>query len=335
MTISPSAPTGPPRARRIGGPAASTALGIAGGLTSLVRRTPVALAGNVVVAGKEIVWLAVHAALYPAGVVAEQYEMDDPRHRLDTLSPLTRGLILEDIAASGTPIVLLHGIVDNRSAFAVLRRTLRRRGYGRITTVNYSPVTSDVRKAARYLARHVERVCAQSGYDQVFIVGHSLGGIIARYYVQRLGGDHRVNTVVTLGSPHAGTQCARMFPLKVTRQLRPGSDLMTELSEATDCATRFVAIYSDRDEVVVPNRSASLEHPDLMVTRIRVHGVGHLSLLVDRDVVHTVADALTARMAVAEAAIMGPGASSVTETPPEPRLLTGETVGYGSATPPR
>jgi triacylglycerol lipase len=260
--------------------------------TGMVAATPLAMLGAV----REVSWLAAHVALYPAGVLAEHQEMHDPRHRIDPLSPVTRGLILEDIAASGTPIVLVHGIVDNRSAFAVLRRTLRRRGYGRITTLNYSPLTSDVRRAAEHLSRHVERVCDQTGYEEVFIVGHSLGGIIARYYVQRLGGDHRVNTLITLGSPHAGTHTARLLPLPVARQLRPGSELMTELAEPARCRTRFVAIYSDCDEVVVPSRSASLKHPDLSVTRIRIRGVGHLSLLVHRDVIHTVADALTARI---------------------------------------
>ena len=54
-----------------------------------------------------------------------------------------------------------------------------------------------------------------------------------------------------------------------------------------------MAIYSDRDEVVVPHRSARLEHPDLSVTRLQVHGVGHLSLLVNSAVAHAIATALT------------------------------------------
>ncbi|MGX7680965.1 esterase/lipase family protein [Jatrophihabitans sp. DSM 45814] len=269
-------------------------LGAAGKAVNAVVGTAV---GASVGTAKELSWLAAHVALYPAGVLAENRDLHDPRHRIDVLSPVTRGLILDDIAASGTPIVLVHGIVDNRSAFAVLRRTLRRRGYGRITTVNYSPVTSDIRTAAAALARHVERLCIQTGYEQVFVVGHSLGGIIARYYVQCLGGDQRVNTLITLGSPHAGTKTAWLAPFKVARQLRPGSDLMRELAAPADCRTNFIAIFSDRDEVVVPGRSARLEHPDLSVTRVGIRGVGHLSLLVDRDVVHTVADALTERMA--------------------------------------
>ena len=250
--------------------------------------------------GEELAWLAAHAVTYPIGLLAERADLIDPRYRTDSLSPLMRGLITEDINAAGRPILLVHGIGDNRSAFSVLRRTLRRRGYGRVSTINYSPLTSDIRRAATDFGRQVERICAQTGYDQVFVVGHSLGGIIARYYVQCQGGDRRVHTLVTLGSPHAGTHLARLAPLsRVARQLLPGSGLMRELAApAAHCATRFVAIYSDRDEVVLPQRSARLDHPDLSVTRLPVPGVGHLALLVNRAVLHAVAGALAVRDAV-------------------------------------
>jgi triacylglycerol lipase len=277
----------------------SVGLSVSGAAVRL-RAAPSTLVSAAVAAGQELLWLTAHAATYPIGLLSEHVEMDDPRYRIDTLSPVIRGLITGDINAAGRPILLVHGIGDNRSAFSILRRTLRRRGYGRITTVNYSPLTSDVRKAAADLARHVERVCQQTGYEQVFVIGHSLGGIIARYYVQCAGGDDRVHTLVTLGSPHAGTHLARLAPLPVCQQLRPHSELMRELARPADCSTRFVAIYSDRDEVVLPNRSARLEHPDLAVTRIRVHGVGHLALLVDNTVVHAVAAALSDRPAATE-----------------------------------
>jgi triacylglycerol lipase len=262
------------------------------GAPNALRSAPAALLGAAAAAGQELAWLAAHAVTYPVGLLSEQAVADDPRYRIDTLPPVIRGLITGDINAAGRPVLLVHGIGDNRSAFSILRRTLRRRGYGRISTVNYSPLTTDIRKAAANLAKQVERICQQTGYEQVFLVGHSLGGIIARYYVQRAGGDRRVHTLVTLGSPHAGTQLARLAPLGVCQQLRPNSDLMRELAQPADCRTRFVAIYSDRDEVVLPNRSARLEHPDLAVSRIRVHGVGHLSLLVNSAVAHAVAGAL-------------------------------------------
>ena len=99
----------------------------------------------------------------------------------------------------GTPILLVHGLVDNRSVFTLLRRRLRRRGFGRVVSMNYSPLTADVRVAATLLAEQVEQLCDETGYERIHVVGHSLGGIVARYYVQCLGGDARVHTLVTLG----------------------------------------------------------------------------------------------------------------------------------------
>jgi triacylglycerol lipase len=124
-------------------------------------------------------------------------------------------------------------------------------------------------------------------------VGHSLGGLVARYYVQRLGGDARVHTLVTLGTPHHGTMMAYLLPTPVLHQLRPDSDLVTELAAASPgCRTRFVAVWSELDAWIVPKRSARLDHPDLLLTNHQVHHVGHLSLPVDPTAVRTVVSSL-------------------------------------------
>ncbi|WP_228122424.1 esterase/lipase family protein [Saccharothrix syringae] len=200
--------------------------------------------------------------------------------------------------AAGTPIVLVHGIGDNRSAFAVLSGALRRRGFGVVHAVNYSVLTAltgDVRRSAALLGEHVERVCEQTGADRVHVVGHSLGGLIARYYVQRLHGDARVRTLVTLGTPHGGTLTAYLFPTPLTRQLRPGSDLLSELAEPSPrpCRTRFAVVWSEMDQVVVPQRNARLEHPSLVVEEYRIRDSGHLSLSVDGRALHAVVSAIT------------------------------------------
>jgi pimeloyl-ACP methyl ester carboxylesterase len=187
-----------------------------------------------------------------------------------------------DVVAAGTPILLVHGLVDNRSVFTLLRRTLRRRGFGQVIPVNYSPFTQDVRTAAARLARLVEKTCEETGYERVHVVGHSLGGVVARYYVQRMGGDARVHTLCTLGSPHAGTLAAHLLPSRLVRQLRPGSELMQELAAPSPgCRTRFVAFWSDLDQLIVPKRSARIEHADLSVRNVLLRGVGHMSLPID------------------------------------------------------
>lgn len=240
-------------------------------------------------AAREAAWVGAHVTMYPLGLVGGRRGSRDPGYAVGALPPVRRGLVVGDVEAAGTPILLLHGMVDNGSIFTVLRRGLTRRGFGQVVTVNYSPLTMDVRAAARRLAETVEDLVATTGYRRVHVVGHSLGGLVARYYVQRLGGDARVHTLVTLGTPHSGTVPAYLLPLRLGRQLRPGSDLMRELAgPAPGCRTRFLAYWSDLDQMIIPKSAAQLHHPDLTARNVRVRGVGHLSFAIDRRVVHEI-----------------------------------------------
>jgi triacylglycerol lipase len=286
--------------------AVSTRIGtVRRGAAALLR--PSGLRGTAV----EVGWVAAHAAMYPLGVVAERARHRDiGRRDLGGLSPLQRGLVVGDVEASGTPILLVHGMVDNRSIFTLLRRGLRRRGFRRVLTLNYSPLTRDVRLAATGLATRVEQLCEETGFERIHVIGHSMGGLIARYYVQRLGGDARVHTLVTLGTPHAGTVPARLVPHRLARQLRPGSDLVTELEQpAPDCRTRFLAVWSDLDQMIVPKRNARVDHPDLDARNILIRGVGHMSLPIHRRAVHEIG--LTLAQLDATGETVTPGVTSL------------------------
>ena len=126
--------------------------------------------------------------MYPLGTRTEELR-PDPRIRPGEQPPGVRALFAADPLAARIPVVLVHGLVDNRSVFAVMRRGLRKRGFAQICTWNYSPLLSDVARGATDLGAHIEQICEQTGHDRVHVVGHSLGGLIARYYVQRQGGD--------------------------------------------------------------------------------------------------------------------------------------------------
>ncbi len=256
------------------------------------RRSLVSVSGVRGVA-VEAAWLSVHVAMWPFGMLEEQTQDVLHRTTLHSLSPVQRGLLEGDVEAAGTPIILLHGIVDNHTVFSVLRRGLRRRGFGRVVTVNYSSLTGDIRALAHRLAAVVEQVTEETGYERVHIVGHSMGGLIARYYVQRLEGDARVHTLVTLGTPHQGTNLAYALPHPLVRQLRPGSDVVRELEQpAPGCRTRMVAVWSDLDQLLSPKQSAKIEHPDLQARNVFFRGIGHMSLPVDGRVVHEICTTL-------------------------------------------
>ena len=266
----------------------------------------------------ELAWIATHGALYPLGMLRERGEAQAERLSLEGLPPVQRGLLIGDVEAAGTPILLVHGMVDNRSIFTLLRRALRKRGFGRVRTMNYSVLTHDVRSAARKLGQQVEQLCEETGYERIHVIGHSLGGVIARYYTQCLGGDARVHTLATLGSPHSGTVAARLLPVRLTRQLRPNSDLIAELAApVTECRTRFLAFYSDLDQLIVPQRGARIDHPQLTARNILLRGVAHMSLPIDprviRELVRTLAhldpDGSTVTAGVTSIAASAPAAA--------------------------
>ncbi len=49
-----------------------------------------------------------------------------------------------------------------------------------------------------------------------------------------------------------------------------------------------MAYWSDLDQLIVPHDGARLDHPDLSARNVRVHGVGHMSLPLDGQVVHEI-----------------------------------------------
>ena len=250
--------------------------------------SPAMIAGGLT----ELAWVGAHVLMYPLGARTEVLR-PDPRNRPGEQPPTARALFAADPLAARIPVLLVHGLVDNRSIFSVMQRSLRRRGFAHVCTWNYSPLLTDIARGAADLGARIEHICEQTGHDRVHVVGHSLGGLIARYQVQRQGGDRRVGSLVTLGTPHQGSVWAHVLPTPLVRQLRPGSPVLQELAEpAPSFATRITAVYSDFDQMVVPTNSGRCDHPDLNARNVLVRGVGHMSLPRHRRVVDEVAATL-------------------------------------------
>lgn len=299
----------------------STGVLAATGKVARALLTPTGLAG----AALEATWMGLHLGLYPLGLLGSRASDRRDGYALGHLPPSQRGLAVQDVEAAQTPILMVHGMVDNRSIFTVLRRGLVRRGFGRIETINYSILTGDVREAAARLGEEVERLVEETGYERIHVIGHSLGGLIARYYVTRLGGDEHVHTLVTLGTPHQGSYLAYVWNNSLTRQLRPGSALLAELAgPVRDCKTRFIVYASDLDQVVLPGSNSALHHRDLNVHNIALHGVGHMSLPVTSTVVHGISAALA--HLDASGATVTPGVSALGTR----RRSTGGKRGHGA-----
>jgi len=107
---------------------------------------------------------------------------------------------LEPAAAGATPVVFVHGLLGDPSNFLVLRAYLSRLGLRSFASFSYTP-RLDYQTLAPRLGEMIAQVCRETGSPRVDVVGHSLGGLVARYLVE-LGYGSRVQRLVTLGSPY-------------------------------------------------------------------------------------------------------------------------------------
>lgn len=265
-------------------------------------------------AAREITSVLQCVARYPSGLVPE------PTRAPLAHRPVGQTVEPGELAGTGTgpgadhdtPVMLVHGYGHNHSGWWSMRRHLREAGFGRLDSFDYRPLERDVPASARQLAARIEQLRRRTGAERVHVVAHSLGGILLRWMVQELDGAGVVDTAVTLGTPHEGTRLAWFAPGGTAAQLRPGSWVLRRLEEsARPSPVRWVAVYSNLDELVRPSRSAMISNPALDAVNLLAKDHGHMSLMVSPRVARAVAGQLEVAEGVAGVASVSslPGAA--------------------------
>jgi len=175
------------------------------------------------------------------------------------------------------PVLLVHRYFMSRACFILLYLRMRQIGKRRIFTINLRPRTAAIEELAHQLSEKVEEVLVLTKSDKVDIIGHSMGGIVARYYIEQMNGIKKVNKLITLGSPHNGTKMAVFGIGANAKELRSGSEFMQGLNAGTiPGEVKYYSLWSNLDNLVVPQESSILKEPGIT---IKFYGIGHLTLL--------------------------------------------------------
>lgn len=189
-----------------------------------------------------------------------------------------------------TAVVVLPGLRAQNRGWERFARSLRGVGFRHVGPIGDANPASfvDVPRLADELASHLEALRTYCGVRRTHLVGHNLGGLVARYYVQVLDGDDVVDTVVTVGTPHFGT----VTPLPgdgVSSALHPDSWLLGRLAATMrDLPVRWLNYLSGRDLLVQPAGSAVLPPDRFDAANVVVENQGDLSLVVSPAVRHSV-----------------------------------------------
>lgn len=187
-----------------------------------------------------------------------------------------------------TPILLLHGLFNNRASWFWFKWQLGNQGFNNIATINLSSWHNE-EYLTELVAKKVDELRHRLGVEKVHLVGHSMGGIIARNYLQLRGGAGKVAQCVCLGSPHLGSKLAPFAFSPLGRVLIPGADFLQRLSAAPQpVGVKLTSIYSTKDNMVLPNGNARLPWGE----NVELDRLGHTALIYRQPALKAVIAAL-------------------------------------------
>ncbi|WP_243367920.1 esterase/lipase family protein [Fundidesulfovibrio soli] len=174
-------------------------------------------------------------------------------------------------------VVLVHGLYHNASAWYVYGWMLRRQGYANIVRWSYNTVRHDFWELAGQLRGVIKEASEASG-GRVALVGHSLGGLLARAAVADQDCASRVLALVALGSPHGGSTLAGLALGRLGRSLAHGGELVRRLA-ALPCPSGMpkLNIYSPLDNMVLPTGSLEVTQPGWV--QVESAPISHVSML--------------------------------------------------------
>jgi triacylglycerol lipase len=165
------------------------------------------------------------------------------------------------------PVLLVPGYGGSTTGLTVLAGVLRDSGRAVRLVDLGDDSRGDLHDQADRLDDAVRSVLADTGAHSVDLVGYSAGGVTVRVWIDDHSGGSIARRVVTLGSPHHGTQIAGIAadlapdecPL-ACQQLAPDSTLLRDLNagDETPAGPLWVSIWTEHDGTVVPPSSGAL-----------------------------------------------------------------------------
>jgi triacylglycerol lipase len=182
-------------------------------------------------------------------------------------------------------IILIHGFFDTGNIFKTLQKELESQGYA-----CYSPSLKpkDARLGLTDLSAKLKSVIDENTKtnEPIVIIAYSMGTLVARYYLQELGGYTRTKAFFSISGPHQGTLTAYGYPWQGAKDMRPNSQFLAKL-KSSEQRLHDLAIYTYRtpfDLMILPSSSSDLP----MAINKKVPALGHRPMLTNKAVINDI-----------------------------------------------
>jgi triacylglycerol esterase/lipase EstA (alpha/beta hydrolase family) len=161
------------------------------------------------------------------------------------------------------PVILVHGLYHNSSAWLFFARRLARRGYTDLHTVSYNSFKVDYDQIVERIEQKIGDIQAERPPGmRAILIGHSLGGLAIRGWLSKSGNAGRALAVVTLGTPHKGSKVAGLGVGSLARSLMHRGRLIKKI-EAEDkpppCPA--LSLFTPVDNMVIPAENLHIDVP--------------------------------------------------------------------------
>jgi triacylglycerol lipase len=170
------------------------------------------------------------------------------------------------------PVLLIHGIDDTGEVFQEMASYLTQRNRS-VFTLDLVPNNGDLGldELAKQVASYI--VATFEPEQPLDLLGFSMGGIVSRYYLQRLGGINRVQRFITISSPHHGTVIAYCSQRPGCVQMRLNSAFLKDLNTDGEMLAQvhFTSIWTPYDLMIVPPKSSQMPWGQEMVIPVWLH----------------------------------------------------------------
>lgn len=178
----------------------------------------------------------------------------------------------------GPSVIFVHGLFHNATAWFLYRRVFAARGMHSLFFLEYNSLTAEFAEIEARLAALVEEAATARPGRPVVLVGHSLGGLLSRAVAGRPEAARHLAGIVTLATPHRGSDLGRLGLSRLARSLDPGSGLMRALAaRPVPAEVPGLAVLTPTDNLVLPNASAEPPIPEW--ERHQTPPLGHVDLL--------------------------------------------------------